>query len=163
MRSFLQKKAGATYFADSEVTASIRKHNLELIFALKGGWHAVVSMIPTPEGVILMACLGNFLEQLDKILPSLKLKSGEHSKFLEILEGESGFGVMRMDLDGKGMESGIGKRFEGMQKQHLQLLGDPEIQKAASQLFNQTLSLYFELDKSTYPALKALTECFYDK
>lgn len=29
MRSFIQKKAGATYFSKSSVTANIRKHNLE--------------------------------------------------------------------------------------------------------------------------------------
>lgn len=162
MRSFFQKKSGATYFCDRNVTVSIRKHNLEYIFALKGGWHAVVSVIPTETGVILMSCLGKLSEELEKIVPSLTLKSGEHTKFIEILEGKSDYRILNIDLDGKCLESGIGIELSGLHMPHLQLLGDPNIQKEASNLFERTISLYFELDKSPYPSLKSLTNCFYD-
>lgn len=162
MRSFLQKKAGATYFGNSNVTVSIRKHNLEFIFALKGGWHAVVSVLPMAHGVVLMACLGNFAEEIDKILPDLRLKSGDHRKFTDLLEGKEEYRLLKIDIDDKGLESGICKELKDVHKPHLQILGDPEIQKEANKLLDTTLSLYFELDKSTYPSLKALTECFYD-
>ncbi len=162
MRSFLQKKAGATYFGNSTVTVSIRKHNLEFIFSLKGGWHAVVSVLPMEHGVVLMACLGNFAEQIDKLLPDLRLKPGDHPKFIDILEGKSQYGLLKIDIDDKGLESGICKELKGLHKPHLQLLGNPDVQKEASKLFDHTLSLYFELDKSPYEALKSLTNCFYD-
>lgn len=135
MRSFLQKKAGATYFNESNVTANIRKNNFEYIFALSGGWHAVISVIPAPEGVILMACLDGISDELDRIVPSLRLKPGEHTKFTEILEGKSGYRLLNIDVEGRGkLEAGICKVLEGKRAPHLQLLGVPEIQIEAEKL-----------------------------
>lgn len=162
MRSFLQKKAGATYFSSSSVTASIRKHNLEFIFALKGGWHAVVSVVPSPEGVFILACLGTISDQLDRILPSLLLKPGEHTKFTDVLKQKSGYGILAIDANDKGIESGIGKLIKGKSKPHLQLLGDVELHREAEKLCNLTLEVYTDLNHSPYPALKDLTKCFYD-
>lgn len=162
MRSFLQKKAGATYFADSAVTANIRKHNLELIFALGGGWHAVVSIVPTEVGVVLIGGLGKMGDELEKLVPKLRLKPGEHQKFIDILEAKGDFKMLHVEIDSDGMESGIGKEYPGMMKQHLQLLGDPTLQKDAQKLANELLDIYYDLRKSSYQALKDLTNYFYD-
>lgn len=162
MRSFLQKKAGATYFSDSNVTVSVRKHNFEIIFALNGGWHAVISFTSTPDGVIMLAGLGSMSDELDKILPSLRLKPGEHSKFIEMLEGKSEYHMLCVDFDGKGHQSGIGKRIDSGKKPHLQILGDPSIHLEAEKLFRHTLDIYSDLQKSPYPSLKSLTSHFID-
>ena len=162
MRSFLQKKAGATYFSESNVTASIRKHNLEFIFTLRGGWHAVISVIPSPEGVFILACLGQISTELDRIVPTIVLKPCEHNKFTDVLEQKAGFSIMCIDADGKGIESGIGKLIKGKRMPHLQLLGDVDLHIEAEKLCNLTLELYSDLQKSSYPALKNLTKFFYD-
>lgn len=163
MRPFLQKKAGATYFADSGVTVNVRKHNMEYIFALKGGWHAVVSMSITQDGVFIMANLGNINEQLEKILPKLKLKPGEHKQFIDILEGRSEYTMMCIDLDGNGLTSGIAKQLDVPVKPHLQILGDPIVQKEASKLFELAFDIYWDLRKSPHPELQSLSDCFYDR
>lgn len=148
MRAFLQKKAGATYFADSGVTVNVRKHNMEYIFALKGGWHAVISLSITQDGVFIMANLGNITGQLEKILPKLKLKPGEHKRFIDILEGKSEYTMMSIDLDGNGLTSGIAKKLDVQVKPHLQILGDPTVQKEASKLFELAIDTYWDLYKS---------------
>lgn len=162
MRSFLQKKAGATYFSNSPITASIRKHNMEFIFALNGGWHAVISFTPTPDGVMMLAALGSMSDTLDKIIPTLRLKPGEHTKFIDIIEGKSEYQLMNVDFDGKGLETGIGKIINGDVKPHLQLLGDYDIQVEAEKLYRLMLDIYNNLRKSPYPSLKSLTDHFYD-
>ncbi len=162
MRSFLQKKAGATYFADSGVTANIRKHNLELIFSLKGGWHAVVTIVPTEIGVVMIGGLGKMGEELEKLVPKLCLKSGEHTKFTDILEGKGDFRLLHVEIDSDGIESGIGKEYPGMMMPHLQLLGDPTLQKDAHKLANELLSVYHDLRKSPYPSLQKLSNYFFD-
>lgn len=161
MRSFLQKKAGATYFGDSAMTVNVRKRNMEYIFALNGGWHAVVSLLVTQEGVTVMANLGNITEQLSKIVPQLTIKPGEHKKFFDILEGKSEYDMITIDL-GEGMTSGITKTLEITSKPHIQILGDPEVIKAANKLFEHVLEIYLDLNQSKYPDLKALTKFFYD-
>ena len=163
MRQFLQKKAGATYFAGSGVTVNVRKHNMEYIFALKGGWHAVVSMSITQDGAFIMANLGNINEQLEKILPMLKLKPEEHKQFFDILEGKSDYTLICIDLDGNGITSGIAKHLDIPVKPHLQMLGDPAVQKEASKLFELAFDIYWDLHKSPHPEIKALTEYFFDR
>ncbi len=163
MRAFLQKKAGATYFGDSDVTVNVRKHNMEYIFALKGGWHAVVSMTITRDGVLMMANLNDMNEQLHKILPNVKLKPDEHKQFTDILEGKSEYQMMDIDLDGNGITSCIYKKLDIQVKPHLQILGDVTVQSEASKLFELTIGIYLDLFKSNHPEFKALTECFYDR
>ena len=163
MRPFLQKKAGATYFANSGVTVNVRKHNMEYIFALKGGWHAVISLSITQDGVFIMANLGNITEQLEKILPKLKLKPEEHKQFTDILEGKSEYTMMSIDLDGNGLTSGITKQLDVPVKPHLQILGDPTVQKEASKLFELAFDTYWDLRKSPYPELQSLSDYFYDR
>lgn len=55
MRAFFQKKAGATYFQKSNITSSIRKNDIELIFLLDKGWHAVVNLLFMPTVAVPLA------------------------------------------------------------------------------------------------------------
>lgn len=162
MRSFLQKKAGATYFSNSPITASIRKHNMEFIFSLSGGWHAVVSFTPTPDGVVMLAGLGSMSDTLDRVIPTLRLKPGEHTKFIDIIGGKSEYQFMNVNFSGKGDGAGIGKMIKMEPRPHMQLLGDPDIHEEAEKLYRLMLDIYNDLRKSPYPFLKSLTDHFYD-
>lgn len=161
MRAFLQKKAGATYFNGSNVTVNVRKHNMEYVFALKGGWHAVISMTIAEDGVFIMANLGNLSDQLDKIMPNLKLKPAEHRQFIDILEGKSEYSMINIDLDGNGSTSNIAKQLDIPLKPHLQILGDPTVMKEVAKLFDIVYDIYWDLYKSPHPELRALTHYFY--
>lgn len=163
MRAFLQKKAGATSFGKSNVTTNIRKHNLEVIFSLKSGWHAVVSITPMAEGAYLIACLGKVADEIDRIVPTLCLKPGEHQMFIDILGNKDGYQLLCMEDENGEMESGFGKILKGKVMQHLQLLGDPEVLQEAEKLCNLCLEVYTDLRKSPYPALKSLTDHFFDQ
>lgn len=163
MRAFIQKKAGATYFSKSSVTANIRKHNLEIIFALKNGWHAVISITPMAEGAYLIAYLGKVADEIDRIVPTLCIKPGEHQKFIDILEDKGEYRLLCMEDENGEMESGFGKILKGKVMQHLQLLGDPEVLQEAEKLCTLTLEVYTDLRKSLYPDLKSLTDHFYDR
>lgn len=70
---------------------------------------------------------------------------------------------MCIDLDGNGLTSGIAKQLDMPVKPHLQLLGDPAVQKEASKLFELAFDIYWDLHKSSHPDIVSLTEFFYDR
>ena len=163
MRAFLQKKAGATYFNGSAVTVNVRKSNLEFIFALEGGWHAVVSVVPSQDGVILIACLGSISDELNRVLPTLKVKQDEHTQFFDLLERKGEYEMVNVNVEGNEMVGGIGKIMKGKRMPHLQLLGDREVQVEAQKICNLALSVYWDLFKSEYALIKGLSKYFYDR
>lgn len=161
MRAFLQKIAGATYFQNSNLTVSIRKSTIEFIFALKGGWHAVVNLIVNPAVITILANLVGFTDKLDEILPEISFSPEEMPKLSDLLQGNIEFQILHVESDTKDGACGIGLTIPNTHTDQLQIIGDSEVLKAASGLVNYILSLYHELSKTDKTTLRPLTNTFY--
>jgi len=162
MRAFFQKKAGATYFQKCNFTISIRKSEIEFIYALEKGWHAVINVIINPDDVTLLIVLPDFATKLDDSLSQLTFRPGEMSKFSALLQGKSDYRILDIEPDGKDQACGIGLTIPNQIKNPFNVIGDTEIYKAGGKLVNYALSLYHELSHSDKAPLKSLTDCFYD-
>ena len=162
MRSFFQKKAGATYLKGFNLTIAIRKNEIEYIFALEGGWHAVINMIFDRDMILLFANLGKFSHEMDKVLGKVSFKDGEMPKLTGMLSGKSIYTFMEVDTDGKGLTTGVGRRLPVQEKHPLEIIGDPNIHKEAGDLVNHLLKFYHELRESDKTLLRSLADSFYD-
>jgi len=162
MRAFFQKKAGATYFQKCNFTISIRKSEIEFIYALEKGWHAVINVIINPNDVTLLVVLPNFAKKLDDSSSQLTFRPGEMPKFSALLQGKSGYRILDIEPDGKDHTCGIGLTMQNKLKDPFKVIGDAEITEAGGKLVNYVLSLYHELSHSEKAPLKSLTDCFYD-
>lgn len=162
MRAFFQKKAGATYFKGTILSVNIRKNEIEFVFALDGGWHAVINMLLDRDMILLFANLGKFSSELDKVLPKVSFKDGEMPKLTGMMSGKSIYTFMEIDSDGKGLTTGIARRLPAQNRHPLEIIGDPNIHKEAGDFVDYLLKFYHELDKSDKLLLRPLTDCFYD-
>lgn len=162
MRAFLQKKAGATYFQKCNFTVSVRKSEIEFIYALEKGWHAVINVIINPDDVTLLVALPNFSAKLDDSLDQLTFREGEMPKFSSLLQGKSDYRILDINPGDKDQACGIGFTMPNRLKDPLKAIGDTEITETGGKLVNYALSLYHELFRSDKAPLRSLTACFYD-
>lgn len=145
MRAFFQKKAGATYFQKCNFTISIRKSEIEFIYALEKGWHAVINVIINPDDVTLLVVLPDFASKLDNSLAKLTFRQGEMPLFSALLQGKSGYRILDIEPNGKDHTCGIGLTMPNELNDPFKVIGDAEITEAGGKLVNYVLSLYHEL------------------
>jgi len=162
MRAFFQKKAGATYFQKCNFTISIRKSEIEFIYALEKGWHAIINVIINPDDITLLVVLPDFATKLDELLSQLTFRQGEMPEFSALLQGKSGYRILDISPGSKDHTCGIGLTIPNRLKDPFKIIGDTEIDEAGGKLVNFALSLYHELSHSEKIPLKSLTDCFYD-
>lgn len=162
MRKFLQRRAGATYFANSRVTVNIRKYYVEYIFSIPDGWHIVVNVMPSDKEILFFVNLGSFVSEVEKVLPGVKMKPEELQKFRDTLEGKDGFEMVSIDPDSDGETSGFARRKKNEGALNIfSIIGNPEVMSEAILLQNRVTQIFNELSDCSIPQLKSLTHLFF--
>ena len=164
MRTFLQKKAGATYLVGCNMTVNVRKDNFEMIFQLAGGWHAVISVFPEADNIILLAgtngkmrraidtATSDYYDNIRK-LPLLDTLLNPDSRYYSL--------VNLYSENFTEITEGIEHRMPPFKGNPIEILGDPKIIKEAKDMANYVLGLHRELRNAKIPALDKVTDCLY--
>lgn len=87
MKSFIQRRAGVSFFQNEVVSIGIRSKYVESVFKISGGWYGVVNVVPSPGGITLFSVWGDALDILHKTLHRIRFKKDQCPLLRGILTG----------------------------------------------------------------------------
>ena len=87
MRSFIQYKAGATFYEDSRLTLTIRKNYIEYVFDLETGSYGVISLIIIDDRLVFVADCGLFFHELPNVLRHIYPNDSKMPLLTSLLNG----------------------------------------------------------------------------
>lgn len=160
MKSFFQRRAGATFFQGDTISMGIRRHHVEYAFQMTNGWYGIVNMTLTPDGVILFTCWNDALEKLERMIPGLTFRESEMPLMRSILSGKcdnAGICSFASPEDGTDITV-LATQVKCNSNRHIiEIAGYPEVLDRAERLLATSLDLFHELRKSGNPLLATLT------
>lgn len=149
MRTFLQPRAGATFFHGLRSTACFRKDSLEFVFKLDvGGLYAVINALVVKQNkVVLFANWGNYFSPLDKkgkvVVAESELEKMRYACPLFYRLFEKGKRVSCVCYNG--ITTGLAIYVTIEEEPSITLIGNKKLWAAAEELKEYSIDLYAEL------------------
>lgn len=165
MRSFIQYKAGVTFYKDSEVSLAIRKNYIEYVFSLGMMQFGVINLMIYDDQLIFIAECGDLFQKLFKemrhyyhsqskmpLLTSL-LKGNNTDYFIGTAENQAGrimasFAILHMEPN----------IFENIQP--ITIAAHPQMMNTAHKLLLFAREVFNEMENSEDPGIKQLISSF---
>lgn len=165
MRSFIQYKAGVTFYKDTKVSLAVRKNYIEYVFTLGIMQYGVINLMVSNDHLIFIAECGNLFQELFKEMRHYYHSQSKMPLLTSLLKGKNTdyFIGSAENQDGKIMASFAILHMEPNMFSSLQpitIASHPEMINTASKLLHFSRNLLTEIENSEDPGIKQLVSSF---
>lgn len=166
MRSFIQSKAGTTFYQESTLSLVTRKNYIEYVFILGNGSYGVINLKVQSDQLLFIAKCGSFFEYLPLFLHHLMHTGVEkYPKLVSLLKGENieyflGSTTNRPTNNLEDLQILYRKPYPQNEEQPISIAAKDESINSALQLFHFTDEIYNEIKNSTDDSINRLANFF---